>query len=296
MKKRTIIALVIALLMLVLLAACSGQEVKETETEQPSVAAGVTETQDAAEETEPPDVPEETAAVEQPKESTEIVMPENRDEVVAAMLTNPQQLYLGDIEKISRNDGGHIGNIPYENRCDDERMEIFTGNEGTAEVPFETKLRDFGSDSLVQQAVLVKFQPECADYLRFDFVGMWDYSIAFEEGEWWFVDVGNASKTAFSDYIPNNVVLDGCALYNILFATDADMNLRVMIWNDEDYQNQAYFETSLYQGMDDIYESNWKMNIFFGLNEDGFGQLNIYDYAVYTFDSFTDHMPTVAGS
>ena len=296
MKKQTMIALVLALLMLVLLAACSGQEVKATVTEQPSVAADVTATPDTADETEPPSAPEETENVEQHEQDAEMVMPESREEMVNAMLTNPQQLYLGDIGKISQNDGGHIGGIAYENRCDDERMEIYTGNEGTAEIPFETRLRDYGNDSLPQQAVMVKFQPESADYLRFDFIGMWDYSVTFEEGEWWFVDVGNASKTAFSEYMPNDVILDGGALYNILFATDADMNLRVMIWNDEDYNNQAYFETSLYQGRDDLYESNWKMNIFFGIGEDGFGQLNIYDYAVYTFDNFTDHMPTVAGN
>ncbi len=295
MKKRTIIALVLTLL-LALLAACSGQEVKGTETEQPSVVVDETEAPIVAVETEPTSAPEEAADAEQPEQEAEVVMPGSSEEVVNAMLTNPQLLYLGDIGKISQNDGGHIGDIAYENRCDDERMETFTGDDGTAEIPFETRLRDYGSDNLPQQAVLVKFQPESADYLRFDFIGMWDYSIAFEEGEWWFVDVGNASKTAFSDCMPNNVVLDGFTLYNILFATDADMNLRVMIWNDEDYQNQAYFDTSLYQGRDDIYESNWKMNIFFGINEDGIGQLNIYEYAVYTFDSFTDHMPTVAGN
>lgn len=292
MKKRTIIALVLALL-LVLLAACSGQEVKEAEAEQPTFVAEETEAPSATDETEPTSAPEETA---EPEQEAEVVMPGNREEVITAMLINPQQLYLGDIGKISQNDGGHIGEIAYENRSDDERMEIFTGNEGTAEIPFETRLRDYGSDNLPQQAVLVKFQPESADYLRFDFIGMWDYSVTFEEGEWWFVDVGNFRKTAFSDCMPNNVVLDGFTLYNILFATDADMNLRVLIWNDEDYQNQAYFETSLYQGRDDIYESNWKMGIVFGINEDGIGQLNLYEYAVYTFDSFTDNMPTVAGN
>jgi len=294
MKKRTIIALVLSLL-LVLLTACSGQETKETGTEQPSVVVAETEAPSAAE-TEQPSVPEETADAEQPEQEAETFMPGSSEEVVNAMLINPRQLYLGDIGKISQNDGGHIGDIAYENRCDDERMEIFTGDDGTAEIPFETRLRDYGNDSLVQQAVLVKFQPESADYLRFDFIGMWDYSVTFEEGEWWLVDVGNFSKTPFSDYMPNNVVLDGFTIYDILFATDADMNLRVMIWNDEDYQNQAYFETSLYQGRDDIYESNWKMNIVFGINEDGIGQLNIYEYAVYTFDSFTDQMPTVSAN
>jgi hypothetical protein len=279
MKKRTIIAVVLVLL-LGLLTACSGQEVQEVEAEQPNVV----------EQTEQPSIPEEPAEAEQHEQ---VAMPQSSEDVVNAMLTNPQQLYLGDIGKISQNDGGHIGDIMYENRCDDERMEIFVGNEGTADIPFETRLRDFGSSSLPQQAVQVKFQPERVDYLRFDFIGMGDYSITFEEGEWWFVDVKNFSKTSFSEYMPNDVILDGFALYNILFATDADMNLRVMIWNDENYSNQAYFETSLYQGMDDIYESNWKMNIGFGYSED-FGQLNIYEYAVYTFDGFTETMPTVS--
>ena len=296
MKKQVIIVLVLALLMLVLLTACGGQEMTGTETEQPNAIVDVTATPVMVEETEPPSTPEETENVEQPEQETELVMPESSEEVVSAMLTNPQQLYLGDMGKISRNEGGHIGEIAYENRCDDERMEVFTGDEGAAEVPFETRLRDYGNDSLPQQAVLIKFQPESADYMRFDFIGMWDYSVTFEEGEWWLVDIGNVRKTAFSEYMPNNVVLDGFTIYNILFATDADMNLRVMIWNDENYQDQAYFETSLYQGRDDLYESNWKMNIFFGIDEDGIGQLNLYEYAVYTFDGFTDHMPTVAAN
>lgn len=91
-------------------------------------------------------------------------------------------------------------------------------------------------------------------------------------------------KIAFSDMMPNNFDFRPDALYYLLMAFDDEANLRCIVWKENVYQNQAYFETSLYRGGDNIYESNWKMNIGF----DGGGQLNLYEYAVYTFDSLTD--------
>lgn len=277
--KKVLIVLVF-MLMIVLLTACAGQTAQEVTTEE------VTQ----PEATEETSMPEEPVEPEQPEEEHMGATPGSSEDVINAMLVNPMQMYLGDSGKMSQNTDGHIGVIAYEHRGDDERMEVFAGNEGTADIPFETRLRDYGDENLPQQAVLVKFQPERLDYLRFDFIGMADYSITFEENEWWFVDIGDFSKMSFSEFTPNNFYLDGFNQYYLLFATDADMNLRVIIWADGDYQNQAYFETALYQGRDDIFDSNWKMNIGFGYSED-FGQLNIYEYAVYTFDTFTEMMP-----
>jgi|GEM_PF-2498015 len=222
-------------------------------------------------------------------------MPNNTVDIVNVMLSNAQQLYLGDIGNISKNDGGHMGTVYAENRCNEDRMEIFAGDDGATNIPFETRLRDFGSENRPQQAMLVKFQPERADYLRFDFIGMGDYSVTFEEGEWWFVDVGSVSKKAFSECAPNDLILDGFIIYNVLFATDEDMNVRVLIWDDRNPNDYAYFEDNLYQGMDNIYESNWKMNIAFSY-ADPFGQLNIYEYAVYTFDELTNDLGFLSSS
>ncbi|NMC46069.1 MAG: hypothetical protein GYA52_04485, partial [Chloroflexi bacterium] len=67
----------------------------------------------------------------------------------------------------------------------------------------------------------------------------------------------------------------------ILFATDNDMKLQVVVWEDGNSENQASYERDLFIGMDDLYESNWEVTIGFDSNT----TLKVTDYSVYSFDN-----------
>lgn len=234
-----------------------------------------------------PATDEGTAAQAMPgSASDKPVMPESASDVVSAMLENPQELFREGRDEMAENKGGNFGSGVAEKRVNEERMELFAGD-NNAYLPLNTRLRDFGGDNRPQQAVLVKFQPENVRNLYFTFVGMSEFSISFAQDNLYFVDVQAFAKEAFADRLPNSFNLKWDAVYYLLVAFDDQANLRCLIWEENAYRNQAYFEKSLYNGADDIYESNWQMAVGF----DGGGQLNLYEYAVYTFDKLTENPP-----
>ena len=212
-----------------------------------------------------------------------IKMPQTASEVLEAMMENPQELFSEGRDQMAENEGGQFGSGVAEKRVNEERMELFSGDDA-AFMPLNTRLRDFGNDNRPQQAILVKFQPENVNNLYFDFIGIGEFSISFEQNDVYFLNITTGDKVNFS---PNNFDFKWDAAYYLLMAFDDQANVRCVVWEENCYQNQAYFETLLYNGADDIYESNWKMCIGF----DGNGQLNIYEYAVYTFDSLMGNPP-----
>jgi len=203
------------------------------------------------------------------------------DDVLFTNLWNPQWLWGEGRDGFAENQGGEFGAGISEKRYNENegRLEVFSGGDG-AWMPFNTRLRDCGYENRAQQAVIMQFQPENISWLSFNFIGMGEFAVNFESDGVYFVDVPNFSKTSFNDCVPNNFELKSNALFNILVAFDADANVRVFVWEQGNDANQAYYETSLYHGADDIFESNWEMVIGFG----AFEQLNIYEYWIYTFD------------
>ncbi|MBN2878378.1 MAG: hypothetical protein JXN65_02000 [Clostridia bacterium] len=203
------------------------------------------------------------------------------DDVLYTNLWNPQWLWGENGGGFAENQGGEFGAGIAEKRYNEgeNRLEIFSGGDG-AWMPFNTRLRDCGPDNQAQQAVMMQFQPENISMLSFNFIDSDEFAINFESDGVYFVDVSNFTKAPFSDCVPNNFELKSDALFNILIAFDADANVRVFVWENGNDANQAYYETSIYHGSNDIFERNWEMVIGFGQNE----QLNIYEYWIYTFD------------
>ena len=64
----------------------------------------------------------------------------------------------------------------------------------------------------------------------------------------------------------------------------------MFIWEDSLAENRAYFEYDLYQESANINSCDLMMYLGVGANE----QFNIYEYWVYTFDSFMDNSPFVS--
>ena len=284
MKKT--IAFIVTALLIMSFAACNtagpvesapAADVPEQGTTEPTPTGGTAE----------PSPAEEAAPETGPEE---VKMPQTAPEVLEAMMENPQELFREGRDEMAENEGGQFGSGAAEKRINEERMELFSGDDA-AYISLNTRLRDFGSDNRPQQAILVKFQPENVSSLYFDFIGMGEFSISFEQNDVYFVDITAAQKMIFSDSIPNSFNFKWDAVYYLLLAFDDQANVRCVVWEENFYENQAYFEASLYSGADDIYESNWQMAI----NFDGGGQLNIYEYAVYTFDSLTENPPVAAG-
>ncbi len=219
-------------------------------------------------------------------------MPQSAEEVVGAMIENPHMIFGEGIEQMAENGGGQFGSGVAEKRInlDEGRMELFSGD-NMAYMSLNTRLKDFWDEDRTQQAILIKFQPEDVNNLYFNFLGMGEFSISFESDDVYYVDVPNFSKFPFSDFAVNDFQLKWDSLYYIFVAFDEEAQLRCLVWEEGNYENQAYLERNMYEGMDGIYESNWLLSISF----QEYGQLNLYEYSIYTFDSMKSD-PTVTVS
>ena len=208
------------------------------------------------------------------------------DYVVASMLENEQFLWYEGSGGFAENQGGEFGGGAAEKKYNEDkgRLELFSDN-NDASVPFNTTLRDCGSDDRQQQAILVRFQPEKAPNFNFFFFGSDEINLNFSSKGPELFDMARASSMPFSDYLPNSFKLKSDAIYYLLFAADDKAMMRVFIWEEGNIEgNQAYLEYDLNNGNDAVYDCHWKMSIWFGPN----GQFNIYEYWVYTFDRFSD--------
>jgi hypothetical protein len=102
------------------------------------------------------------------------------------------------------------------------------------------------------------------------------FAINFEEDGVYCVYVQEVTKEKISYF-----QFEPDKWYNILFATDDDMVLRVVVWEDGNPENQVFYERELFIGMDDLYVSNWEVTIGFNPNT----TLKVTDYSVYSFDN-----------
>ena len=135
------------------------------------------------------------------------------------------------------------------------------------------------------QAFLIKFQPEQAANLSFNFVGMGEIAVSFdEENHPNFVNVQEMNKYPFSDCMPTDLALESGKWYYALFAFDTDGNFRSVIWEDGNADGRAYCEERLGEQRDDYRESNWEVIIGF----DAGGILNVESYLIMDFDGFSE--------
>jgi hypothetical protein len=226
----------------------------------------------------------EAATPEATQEPETQALPQTTEEVMGALLNNPQELFGEDAEQMAENTGGQFGDIEVKQPAEGY-FQFASKNDG-AYMSLNTRLKDFGDGTRKQQVFRMRFMPDPINNLSFTLMGMAEVVISFETDGVYCTYVQTGEKSPISDY-----QLEQGKWYNILLATDENAMLRVIVWEDGNYENQMLYDTDLYIGADDIFESNWQVTIGF----DPGGTLNVSDYSVYTFDSFLSP-PVVAGS
>lgn len=214
------------------------------------------------------------------------------DDVLYSMLMNPHYLWGEGSPGFAENDGGEFGGgVKKGYNADMQRLEIF-GEDTGACAKFNTSLQtcmsDVGMEKVPQQAVIVKFSAsDISEGARVSFDALDEIDFWFRDDGVYFVDVARFLEMPITDYMPNNLELKDDTIYYFFFAFDAQGNIRMFIWEDGLLENQAYFEYDLYQDTDDINNSDLIMHLAIGANE----QFNLYEYWIYTFDSFMDGLP-----
>ncbi len=219
----------------------------------------------------------------------DLVRPISKDDVLYSMLANPQELWSEGSGGFSENDGGEFGGgVKKGYNADMQRLEIF-GEENGACAKFNTSLMtcmsDVGMEKIPQQAVVVKFSAsDISNGARVSFDALDEIDFWFGDDGVKFVDVANFFEMPITDFMPNNLELKDDTIYYFFFAFDAEGNIRMFIWEDGSAENKAYFEYDLYQDAADIDSCDLIMHLAIGADE----QFNLYEYWIYTFDSFMD--------
>ena len=209
--------------------------------------------------------------------------PKTPDEVLNEILENPEEVFHEGVEQMTENMGGQFGFVDVK-EPGDGYFKFSAGEEG-AYMPLNTRFKDFGGDGRRQQAFWMRFKPDPDSNLSFTFIGMAEVVISFEEDGAYCTYVQEVMKHKMGDF-----QLESDKWYNILFATDNDMILRVFVWEDDNFENQMFYEKDLFLGMDDLFESNWELTLGFNANT----TLSVSDYSVYIFDSYIQN-PDLSG-
>ena len=205
-------------------------------------------------------------------------IPKTPEKVLNEILENPEEVFHEGVEQMTENMGGQFGFIDVK-ESGDGFFQFSAGEEG-AYMPLNTRFKDFGGDGRRQQAFWMRFKPDPDSNLSFTFMGMAEVVISFEGDGSYCTYVQEVIKDKINDF-----QFESDKWYNIIFATDNDMILRVIAWEDDNFKNQMFYEKDLFIGMDDLFESNWKLTIGFNPNT----TLSVSDYSVYIFDSFVQN-------
>lgn len=222
----------------------------------------------------------------------DMIRPISRDDVLFSMLMNPRELWAEGSGGFSENNGGQFGGgVKMGYNADMQRLEIF-GEDTGACAKFNTSLKtcmsEVGMDPIPQQAVIVKFSAsDISNSARVSFDALDEIDFWFGDDGVKFVDVANFFEMTITDFMPNNLELKDDTIYYFFFAFDTEGNIRMFIWEEGSAENQAYFEYDLYQDSGDIDNCDLIMHLAIGPNE----QFNLYEYWVYTFDSYMDGLP-----
>ena len=280
---KTILVMIIVIALVASFVACGAPVATEEAIPAATEQTVSEQTVEPTSEQEP--TPEPT---EEPTPEPEPEEPQKKDEIVGSMLENPQELWSEGSEGFSENDGGEFGGgVKKGYNADMQRLEIF-GEENGAWAKFNTSLMtcmsNVGMDKAPQQAVLIKFSASDITEAIVSFDALDEIDFRFEEDGVKFVDVANFFEMPISDFMPNNLELKNDTIYYFFFAFDAEGNIRVFVREDGFAENQAYFEYDLYQDSADINNCDLIMHLAIGANE----QFNVYEYWIYTFNSFID--------
>ena len=285
LQMRRILIFLLCAVMVFALAACSGDG--QQEEEQQAADTPEPQAEDKTEAT--PQVQDQQEDEQQQDEEHNGQAQKSREEIMQAMLVNPQWLAGENAEEMAENFGGQFGDIPDKKVSEDKSSFQFLSKDTGAYMPLNTRLKDYGADGRRQQAFNMRFMTQGTEALSFTLYGMGEVVVSFEEGGPFCTYVQSGMKLQFSEYRQTDFMLEDGKWYDILLATDENARLRVLIWEKDNYENQAFYEQDLYIGADDIYESNWEIIIGFDPN----GTLSVEDYGVFIFDSFTEN-PTFA--
>ena len=219
-------------------------------------------------------------------------MPQNKDDVLYTMLWNPRELWGEGGYGFAENGGGEFGaalNKVY--NADEQRLEIYGEDTGDC-VKFNTSLKtcmtDVGMEPVPQQAVIVRFSSsDISNGARISFDAKDEIDFWFGDDGLNFVDVARFFQIPITDFMPNNLEFKDDTIYCFFFAFNQEGNIRMFIWEEGNAENQGYFEYDLYQDEEDINSSDLIMHLGIGANS----QFNLYEYWVFTFESFMDGVP-----
>jgi len=276
MKKNILSAIMIAVVFM--LCACSATHVP---------APTSTQGQEAEQLSEVSPKPVATEAEPMPDPTPESTPNLNADPMnaVNTVLNDPQVLGGEDTTAMTENMGGMFGGIDVKQPSDDGNCFQFITGDGGAWMPYNTRLLDVGENRGDTQAFLIKFQPADLQNLQFNFIGMGEVAVSFGDGNQpSFVNVQEATKNPFSDFMSTELTLQSDKWYYGLFAFDTNGNFRSAIWEDGKAEEGALFEEKLGEQRDDYKESNWEVVISFDAN----GTLNVQSYLIMDFNGFTE--------
>ena len=150
-------------------------------------------------------------------------------------------------------------------------------------VSLKTRLMDFGNTrDNMQQAVLLKFQPDPAEELMFSFIALREFCVSFKDhGIPEFVC--NNGRFSFLEEQYTRFTLEEGKWYYLLMAVNGDGYARCAVWQDGEAQEIAYYGKYLSGWDDDRYENqNWE----FVIGYSGVGTLNIGNYQIMEFEDF----------
>jgi hypothetical protein len=122
---------------------------------------------------------------------------------------------------MTENMGGLFGGIDIKQPGEDGSYFQFAASNNGAWMPYNERLADAGGEHRGNtQALLIKFQPEQASNLGFNFIGMGEVAVSFDEQNHPnFVNVQEMNKQPFSDYMPTDLALESGKWYYGLFAS-----------------------------------------------------------------------------
>lgn len=208
--------------------------------------------------------------------------------VVQTIVNDPRVLGGEDTKAMTDNMGGMFGPIDVKQPNEGGGSFRFAAKDG-AWMPYNTRLLDVGENRGNTQAFLIKFQPDPAENLQFNFIGLTEIAVTFQDDNRPKLLVTEDAKMyPFSDTQPNGITLEQGKWYYALMAFSTNGDFRCLVWEDGKAEERAYCEEKFSERGGDKYTgSNWEVVVGFGGN----GALNVESYLIMDFDSLTGIQP-----
>jgi len=129
------------------------------------------------------------------------------------------------------------------------------------------------------QAVLVKFTTDNTDMYRVMLLGNNEMYMQFENGEPYHVNFGHVFMAMYTEFRESSFTLEAGKWYWALLAVDNEGFYRAAVWEDGNYENNAY-----YQDYTSTEDGEW--NLVFSVESNS--SMGLMEYFVLNFDSFTE--------